>query len=79
MLTNKRMIYEGSKPGPFSSTPDVLSFSLKNFTDAEIVSAGMLDKYLEVRFDTKTSRETVHIVGRKLEKIKEALQEYKTA
>jgi hypothetical protein len=77
-LTNQRLIYEGSIPRMFSSKPDNLIFSMENFEGAEIIKRNMFDKYLEVRFATETTKETIHIMTKKIEEIKEALQKSKS-
>jgi len=78
-ITNQRLIYEGSKPGALGSEPDAMIFKLENLVSADIIKAGVLDKYLEAKFASKISDETVHIIGKKLEEIKEAMQSHARA
>lgn len=73
-VTNRRLIYEGEKPGAFGSDQDILIFPLKKLVDVKIVEAGRFDKFIEADFKNEGTGKKVQILCRKREDFMNALE-----
>lgn len=82
-ITDRRLIYEGSKPRLLGSEPESLSFLLDNLTNVEIIKLGMFRKCLEATFMAESVigeevPKKVQIICKNLETFRDKLQELKS-